>query len=309
MGLVPSFARILLIAKGRGVRFDRILTIGRQHWLVPLAEQIALEKDFGLSSGDDGELVCGGFSDYFFRKWLGADQVVALDASAYEGATRIHDLNQPVPDEWNESFDVVLDAGTLEHVFNFPTALESCLRMVKLDGTLFWGMPANNNCGHGFYQFSPELVFRALSSESGFRIGQVLLFTHPFPGAELSSRMKFYALRDPDEVRARVAFMNGEPAGLLVEARRERRVTLLFKPAPQQSDYARAWEGASPDRRIFFSANNRNWAALANRAAFWLERTLPRRLRNWMAGQYQKRYLFSLRNKGLFRRLRNLQKQ
>lgn len=301
MGLLPSFARILLTAKQRGVCFDRILTVGRQHWLVPRAAQEELAREFGIESRGQEQLAWGGFADVFFRDWLGARETVALDASDYEGAKRIHDLNHPVPADWNGNFDVVLDAGTLEHVFHFPTALESCLRMVKIGGTMFWSMPANNYCGHGFYQFSPELVFRVFAPGSGFRIEQILLFTHPFPGAELSQRVDFYSVRDPDEVRSRVGFMNGKPTGLLVEARRERSGSLLT-PTPQQSDYSRAWQGVAPAQQIFSSAHNRSWTALANRAAFWLERNLPQPLRNWLAGQYQKHYLFSLRNRRLFRR-------
>ena len=303
MGLLPSFARILLTAKQRGVCFDRVLTVGRQHWLVPRAQQADLAREFRIESCDDGQLAWGGFADAFFRDWLGARETIALDASDYEGATRIHDLNRPVPAAWDENFDVVIDAGTLEHVFHFPTALESCLRMVRTGGTMFWSMPANNYCGHGFYQFSPELVFRVFAPGSGFRIEQISLFTHPFPGAELSPRVEFYSVRDPDDVHSRVAFMNGKPTGLLVEARRERAGSPLT-PVPQQSDYSRAWQGAAPAQRIFSSANNRSWAALANRAAFWLERNLPQRLRNWLAGQYQRHYLFSLRNRSLLRRRR-----
>lgn len=282
-----------------------MLTVGRHNWLVLGSEQNALAKEFNIAPERRGQLAWGGFADDFFLGWLGAREIVSLDASDYEGANRIHDLNQPVPVEWNENFDVVLDAGTLEHVFHFPTAVESCLRMVRVGGTMFWSMPANNYCGHGFYQFSPELIFRIFSPEFGFRVEQALLFTHPFPGGELSSRMDFYAIRDPDEVRSRVAFMNGVPTGMLFEARKERRVN-LFNPVPQQSDYSRAWAGKSSAQPVFASENNRRWIALANRAALWLERSMPRRLRNWLAGQYQKHYLFSLRNRRFFRRRRDL---
>ena len=37
-------------------------------------------------------------------------------------------------------------------------------------GVLYIATPANNHCGHGFYQFSPELFFSLLSPKNGFEI-------------------------------------------------------------------------------------------------------------------------------------------
>jgi hypothetical protein len=43
-------------------------------------------------------------------------EVSSVDASDYEGATIVHDLNIPIPRELVEQFDIVWDGGTLEHV-------------------------------------------------------------------------------------------------------------------------------------------------------------------------------------------------
>ncbi len=37
-------------------------------------------------------------------------------------ANVIHDMNMPLPDALKEQYDLVVDGGTLEHVFFFPTA-------------------------------------------------------------------------------------------------------------------------------------------------------------------------------------------
>ena len=55
---------------------------------------------------------------------------------------------------------MVIDGGLLEHVFDFPTAIRNCMRMVRQGGHLILNLPVNNFPGHGFYRFSPELVFR-----------------------------------------------------------------------------------------------------------------------------------------------------
>jgi len=301
--IVPEFVRFLLKARRRGVRFDRTLTLGRQQSYVNPTKQKALGNEFGIPSADSEELTYGGFADAFFRDWLGALDTVSLDASDFEGATRIHDLNRPVPPEWHEGFDVVVDGGTLEHVFNFPVAMESCMRMLKAGGTMFGFMPANNYCGHGFYQFSPELLFRIFTKESGFRIEQLLLVTHPFPGGELSSRFSFYSVRDPVEIRSRVGCMNSVPTALWIEARRER-CTDVLSPKPQQSDYGQAWRGAKAQPEIFFSAEDRRWAKVANRIVNRLVDSLSPGLRNWLAGQFQKHWHCNLRNRRFYQRLR-----
>ena len=101
---------------------------------------------------------------------LGASSVDSMDNSDFEGARLVHDLNQPIPADWKGRYDAVIDGGTLEHVFNFPVALRNVMEMVQPGGRLFIHNCANNLCGHGFYQFSPELFFRVLSPANGFQM-------------------------------------------------------------------------------------------------------------------------------------------
>lgn len=54
---------------------------------------------------------------------LGASSITVLDASPYEGADTIHDMNTPVPEVWHGRYDVVIDSGSLEHIFNFSVAI------------------------------------------------------------------------------------------------------------------------------------------------------------------------------------------
>ncbi len=115
-----------------------------------------------------------GYSETFL-KYLGARSVVAMDKSPFEGAEIIHDLNKPVPSDLRGKFDFILDGGTLEHVFNFPAAVENMKSMLR-PGGLFVGInPANNQLGHGFYQFSPDLFWRVYSEDAGFTVEKMQL--------------------------------------------------------------------------------------------------------------------------------------
>ena len=167
-GLVVSMdwntLKFLLACRGSGVRLTQTLTIGRQGLSVDDPSIRALLQQFGALRPElDAALEIGGRNAHGFRyiegllKFLGAEDVTSIDASDYEGATVIHDMNVPLPTKHEGRYDFVFDGGTLEHIFHFPTALRSCMAAVKTGGHLLIQTPINNWCGHGFYQFSPEL--------------------------------------------------------------------------------------------------------------------------------------------------------
>ena len=90
-------------------------------------------------------------------KIMGADKVEALDISDYEEADIIHNQNEPIDNLFFSKYDLVLDQGSLEHIFDVPTALQNLSNMVKVGGTLGIAVPASNFIDHGFYSFSPTL--------------------------------------------------------------------------------------------------------------------------------------------------------
>lgn len=95
-----------------------------------------------------------------FLETCGIHEVVSLDVSDYEGADAIFDLNTTsVPPVLVERFGIVLNHGTLEHVFHVPNALSNISRMLKPGGTVLHILPTHNCVDHGFYQFGPTLMF------------------------------------------------------------------------------------------------------------------------------------------------------
>ena len=135
-----------------------------------------------------------------------------LVASDYESAGLIHDLNHPVSSELHERFDVVIKAGSLEHVFNFPIAVGNLMRMLPAGGFMYLTVPANNLFGHGFYQFSPELMFRIFTPDNGFELKRVMLAEARFPGTELASARGVYEVADPARFGSRVELFSRRPA-------------------------------------------------------------------------------------------------
>lgn len=237
MAIDRSFARFLIRCHRDGVKFDRTLTLGRLNYYLSVQETKQLLRWARIDPARCGKLLdyeSSRYSEAFFET-LGAREVDSLDASSFEGATIVHDLNLPVPDALKGQFDCVCDAGTIEHVMNFPVVIRNAMELTKVGGHLILGTPANNFCGHGFYQFSPELWFRLFSAGQGFELRRLV-------AVEYAPRVRWFEVADPASIRSRVEIMNRYPVLLLVLARKVAAVPVL-ETFPQQSDYQPRWEG------------------------------------------------------------------
>lgn len=236
MGIDTASARFLCEAHREGVSFRRTLTLGRQNYYLCPKETKELVGEFNLPpSVTLSHLNSGGWCEPFFAA-LGCEELQSLDASRYEGCTIEHDLNKPIPQTLRESYDCVIDVGTLEHVFNLPVALASCMDMVRVGGHLIICTMANNYFGHGFYQFSPELFYRVLHQDYGFVINKMVI-------VEYGMRRRWFEVANPDVVKSRVTLINSHPTQLFVCASKVARTeNKLFDVPPQQSDYVTEWK-------------------------------------------------------------------
>ena len=211
-------------------------TLGRQRLVGDRETLVSVLKQSGYAMSKDyvARLLAPSteYSEDFFAL-LGAKEIFAIDVSDFEGANILHDMNRPLPDSLISSFDLVLDGGTLEHIFDLPTALRNATRMVRPNGRFISLTQANNFCGHGFYQFSPELFYRFLCSKNGY-VTEYCIIWEDIPGSH------FYRVPDPDVVRMRINLTSEFGTNMTVQARRTGDMSQEFMP--QQSDYVRLWE-------------------------------------------------------------------
>lgn len=252
MGITLAIADFLAEAAASGVSFERTLTVGRQYLLVGPNRIWPVLQKHGLQPAESRaafrrQLGWEPWSDPLF-KLLGAHEVESIDRSKYEGASIIHDLNEPVPRELHERFDLVVDGGTLEHIFNIPVALKNYMHMVRVGGRLILALPANNQFGHGFYQFSAELFYSALSAQNGYAIERMLIYHDDF-GTQYRFRRRAqsspgfgprYQVADPRVVRQRVALERDSANMLMVQAKHIDDKP-VFEAPPEQSDYVSVW--------------------------------------------------------------------
>ena len=152
---------------------DSIVQIGRQS--INLLPDSYLLNSFGILNRDE----IGDFAEQLLMKYFHAKEVVSIDKTDYEGATFMMDLNSAIPellsDKLKNTFDLVIDFGTLEHLYNVPQALFSISSICKENADIIHCLPANGWVGHGFYQFSPELFFSVYSEENGYAGTEVFL--------------------------------------------------------------------------------------------------------------------------------------
>ena len=99
-------------------------------------------------------------SDIAFFNLLGFDEVHSLDGNDYEGADYIYDLNRDdISTVIPTQYDLVLDSGTIEHVFHQPNVLKNIFDSLLVGGHVMHLAPSNNFVDHGFYQFSPTFFY------------------------------------------------------------------------------------------------------------------------------------------------------
>jgi len=295
MGLDAASAKMLLDARVLDdVDFSATLTLGHQELnLFPNeADRFSAACRGRLENPAEAATVLawGSYADGFLRTFLGAKNIRSLDYSAFEGADIVHDMNVPTPTSLDEQFDAVIDGGTLEHVYNVPVAWQSCMRMLKIGGRLFLFTTANNFCGHGFYQFSPELFFRLFRAENGFQIEHVLLVEYRLRGG-FSLRPSCYAMIDPAVAGARS--MVYTHSRVLCFVRAQKTASTSFS-TPLQSDYVERWSGGGG------AAGTRSRAQPALRQ---LHGALPLRLRQLALEYYQRTYALTFRNRRFYRRV------
>lgn len=237
MGFDINGTRFLFMARASGVDFSRTAMIGRQKMHLLPQDMHALLENYGYQPSEGlAQRILeedNRFAEPFLRM-LGATHIDSIDASSYEEATCIHDMNLPVPDNLKGKYTVVIDGGTLEHVFNFPVAIRNCMEMIAVGGFYLAATPANNFMGHGFYQFSPELYYRVFTAANGFVVEAMYIY-EDVPGAQ------WVRLTDPDVLGRRLEMVNSKPAYLLVQARKLSSRD-IFREYPQQSDYSAIWK-------------------------------------------------------------------
>jgi len=119
-----------------------------------------------------GEII----SDTLYYKALGFNKIDCMDIDPNRGGpTIIFDLNQSnIQQTVNKKYNLVIDAGIMEHVFDIHNLMLNITELVEDNGFIIHIVPSNNTLDHGFYQFSPTL-FRDYYAANKYKIISIML--------------------------------------------------------------------------------------------------------------------------------------
>ena len=260
------------------INFGKVLTIGRQEIILDKNEK----KLFGIV---DSQLKDQKYIDNILLKQFNSLTVDSVDFSDFEKATIIADLNKPM--ERKNFFDTVIDFGTSEHVFNIAQCLQNISNLCKKDGIILHSLPANNNCGHGFWQFSPELFFSLYTKENGFSDTEIFLFNS-------TNKYNIWKIRK-QPVGNRLELSSDIPLFLLVKTKKIKEIT---SQNVNQSDYQFLW-----NKNVINEGKRKNkiskiWKKIKmNLKKFFLKKLLPKKLGEKIEGKnnlLKKDYLKSI---------------
>jgi hypothetical protein len=243
MGLNTSVAKLLARARLHGASFACTVTIGRQSLAIPKKDLKSIARRLGLRGIDWSSFARNGFAEDFFRVLLGSEILRSIDYSDYEKVDIVHDLNTPIPEALHGNFDALVDAGSLEHIFDVKQVLTNYMNMIKVGGCLFVVTTANNMCGHGFYQFSPEFFYRVFGHANGFIVNDVILIEYPLLSVETSRHQHCFRVADPAKIGRRVELITRKPVLIFLHATRISS-EMPFREIPVQSDYREKWRAA-----------------------------------------------------------------
>jgi hypothetical protein len=264
MGIAKGAFSLLFELKTTENLHGTVCQLGRQTSYVSEKQVRDIAKKFGFPLTQKEGITPGfGFvNDEFLFLSLGFDDVQSIDYDNYEKPTHILDLNNEVPEEYNERYDVIYDGGTSEHIFNLPQCLKNIYKMLKPNGIIIHGtLPVNNWVDHGFYQFSPTL-FHDYYSQNNWEIVRSYIFELPRDHATQPWLIYKY---DPRTIRSLSSGGCGDKRlGIWFVAKKSSKAT--GDVIPMQGAYLKTWKDAKLNSVVNSHKSERVFSQLKARA-------------------------------------------
>lgn len=108
-----------------------------------------------------------------FYASLGYEDYVAIDVNEEFGSI-VMDLNKSVVRDYgfDRQFDLVVNNGTAEHIFDQRAVFENAHDLCKSGGIMLHVMPFHGYLNHGFYNFHPNL-YLDLAAANGYQVAGI----------------------------------------------------------------------------------------------------------------------------------------
>jgi SAM-dependent methyltransferase len=178
--LIRSLQEQNLFARG-----GDLLEIGEANWYGDISLDLlrgdiarfaAPEKRAELLAALETAAAAGGnqalwdLGKVFWHTFLTPASITAIDFDGSPIAQKL-DLNQPI--DIGQRFDIVHNAGTLEHIFDIAQAFRNVHNLTKPGGMMIHHAPFTGWVDHGFYALQPTL-FWDLAEANNYHIHMML---------------------------------------------------------------------------------------------------------------------------------------
>jgi SAM-dependent methyltransferase len=147
MAISGTHVRLLRSLRDILPRGGSLLEIGEANWYGDVA------PDFPCPNGIDFFAI----AKAFYADLFAPSRIVAVDINGTPEALR-QDLNGPL-DLGGETFDMVINHGTAEHVFNIAQVFRSMHDHCDPGGLMVHDAPFTGWIDHGFYNLNPTLFY------------------------------------------------------------------------------------------------------------------------------------------------------
>jgi hypothetical protein len=127
----------------------------------------------------------------FYDVFLQPASYTAIDPGT-PGSQYRFDLNQPVP--LNDKFDVTINIGTGEHVFNVYQFYKTAHDLTAEGGLMIHSAPFTGWIDHGFYSFQPTFFFDLARANRYHVLTFVIAQLNPFRYAQINRHDELPAL-------------------------------------------------------------------------------------------------------------------
>ncbi len=145
-------------------RRPAVLELGQSNWFGDVDPETVkeLEGIEGLKGMDLFDL-----AKLYYRELLGYSKLDTVDAGGPGKEVHRVDLNQPLPPELNGPYDIIINGGTLEHIFDQSHVLRTIHHRIRVGGIMVHAFPTAGCPDHGFYTHQPCLL-QAIARANGY---------------------------------------------------------------------------------------------------------------------------------------------
>jgi hypothetical protein len=234
MGITSALFAVLTEARINGFDLRDVCTVGKQNNYLKRKDFIKANKKLALNL-DSNKYINFKYIDDIFKSYLGSKNVESIDFDSYENASIIHNLNQKIDKAHYNKYNSLIDSGSFEHLFDIKTVLQNYSNLLKTNGNLFISTCANNSCGHGLYQFSPEFFLSVFNKKNGFKIQDIFLEEYSIFG-NLRLFNNLFRYKGKKSFSERTILINNKPIDIIVHIVKEKTNTSFENVI--QTDYS-----------------------------------------------------------------------